>query len=47
MKEEEVFIRENKRVAELLKQGHSLRNTEKIAGVSRNTVIKVKRLSKM
>ncbi len=43
-KQEELFLSDNKRVAELLKQGYSLRNTEKIADVSRNTVIKVKRL---
>jgi DNA invertase Pin-like site-specific DNA recombinase len=40
----QILLQENKRVVELLRAGRSLRETEKIAGVSRNTVIKVKRL---
>jgi DNA invertase Pin-like site-specific DNA recombinase len=43
-KSEGDFLKEHKQVAALLKGGQSLRNTQKIAGVSRNTVIKVKRL---
>jgi DNA invertase Pin-like site-specific DNA recombinase len=43
-KDTEQYFKEYKRVVELLKAGRSLRETQKITGVAKATVIKVKKL---